>query len=85
MARRGTGDIIVFLDAPAGRDSRREARADAGELRERAHLRLGRNAAEGADLLRERLARLGLNQAEISAVIEVLQAQDAWNRGRVGS
>jgi hypothetical protein len=104
LARRGSGDIIVFLDAPAGGKPCGEPRADAGELREMAHFRMGRDPAEVApgrgvvahdhgsrvasgtaemDDLREYLARLGLDAPTMSAVIKVLQAQDAWNRGRV--
>jgi hypothetical protein len=106
LARRGSGDIIIFLDAPAGGGLRREPRADAGELRDRAHVRMGRDPAEAAlgrgvevsddrsrtasetaamEDLQERLAGLGLNRADRAAVIKVLQAQDAWNRGRVRS
>jgi hypothetical protein len=84
LARRGSGDIIVFLDVPAGVALQAQPRADASELRQRAHILLGRDPWEPApanDLL-ERLARLGLEGAARTAVIKVLQAQDAWNYGR---
>jgi hypothetical protein len=103
LARRGSGDIIVFLDAPAGGTPRGQPRADAGTLREKAHIRVGRDptevapgigveasghgsrpASEAAEMddVREHLARVGLDPAEMSAVIKVLRAQEAWNRGR---
>ena len=103
LARRGSGDIIVFLDAPAVGTLRGEPRADAETLREKAHIRVGRDPTEAApgigaeasdrgsrpaseaaemDDVREHLARLGLDPASMSAVIKVLQAQEAWNRGR---
>jgi hypothetical protein len=127
LPRRGSGDIIIFLEAPTGGNLRGEPRADAGELREKAHVRMGRDPAAGVpgrgvgalddgsrvasraaeaettpeseaaasddrsraasetaarDDLHEHLLRLGLDPAAMSAVIKVLQAQDAWNRGR---
>ena len=48
LARRGLGDIIVFLDAPAGDNPRREPRADAGELRGQAHIRIDGCSADVA-------------------------------------
>jgi hypothetical protein len=102
LARRDFGDIMVFLDAPVGGKLRGEPRTDAGELRDRAHFRMGLDPATlspgsglgasddgsratsetiAVDDLREHLARLGLDPAAMSAVIEVFQAQDAWNRG----
>jgi hypothetical protein len=84
LARRGSGDIIVFLDVPAGTALRAEPRSDAAELRQKALMRLGRDPSEPiqVDELQERLARLGLEEVTRSAVIKVFQAQDAWNRGR---
>jgi hypothetical protein len=48
LVRRGSGDIVVFLDAPAGESPRGELRADAGELRAKAHIRVGWSPAETA-------------------------------------
>jgi hypothetical protein len=106
MARRGFGDIIIFLEMPGGRSLRGEPRSDTDELRAKAHVRLGggpEGAAQERDVetsdggshadspadwlgeLRSRIARLGLDPDALTAVVKIIEAQDAWNRGKARS
>ncbi|HUW56764.1 MAG TPA: LysR family transcriptional regulator [Planctomycetota bacterium] len=69
MARAGTGDVIVFLDARADTTNVRD---DAAELRDRAHLRVspGVSIREWKHVLRERLTDLRLRETVCDLLAE---------------
>ena len=94
LARRGRGDIIIFLedevsvgghglsdDAPGGHGFLPGARPDADLLRSLAQVVLDRRGP-GPDpaAWKLTLARKGLEPATIGPVLEVLAAQAEWNR-----
>jgi hypothetical protein len=94
LARRGRGDIIIFLedevsagghglpdDAAGGHGFLSGARPDADLLRSLAHVVLDRRGpGPDPETWKLALARKGLEPAMMGPVIEVLAAQAAWNR-----
>jgi hypothetical protein len=97
LAKRGRGDIIIYLERGSSADAGRQPRPDAPELRAKAHVRLGcappiaedpgddaapAGQAEPEAQPERRWSRLGLGPDVERAVINVLAAQDAWNSGR---
>ena len=84
LARRGRGDIIIFLEAEisaGGHGLLPGARPDADLLRSLAHVVLDRRGP-GPDpaAWKLTLARKGLEPAMMGPVLEVLTAQAEWNR-----
>lgn len=83
LARRGRGDIIIYLETEGGAGGARGPRADAVELRNCAQIRLGSSGSPLVlDEWRDRIRQAGLAPAAEQSVIEVLAAQDRWNRER---
>ncbi len=84
LARRGRGDIIIFLEdevSAGGHGFQPGARPDADLLRSLAQVVLERGGP-GPDpaAWQLTLARKGLEPAMIGPVLEVLAAQAEWNR-----
>jgi hypothetical protein len=84
LARRGRGDIIIFLEdevSAGGHGFLPGARPDADLLRSLAQVVLDRKGP-GPDpaAWKLTLARKGLDPAVIGPVLEVLTAQAEWNR-----
>lgn len=84
LARRGRGDIIVFLEdevSTGGHGFLTGARPDADLLRSLAQVVLDRSGpSPDPSAWESTLARKGLEPAMMGPVLEVLTAQAEWNR-----
>jgi molybdate transport repressor ModE-like protein len=76
-AREGRGDVIVFLEAARGRT---DLRPDAGRLRRRAHVVVGRGGSDPA--WRRTLGRVMADRRRREAVVAVLRRQAEWTPPR---